>query len=202
MRDGEARAHRAASFRKRRLPELPYWFTRAVGVVRGRCAPGTWLATEAAMATHTLSHGIARRTHEHHVGADLARYAGPAGRALLSLIFLQAVLSHFSSATIGYAAQQGVPMAGFLVPLSGVMALVGGLSVLLGFHARIGAALLILFLIPVTMMMHQFWNVADPMRAQMERIMFMKNASILGGLLLLTHFVAGPVSLDARREQV
>src|SRR2546422_5224150 len=52
------------------------------------------------------------------------------------------VLGHFSAAYIGYAAQQGVPAAGFLVPLSGVIATLGGLSVTFGYKAKLGAWLL------------------------------------------------------------
>jgi putative oxidoreductase len=105
---------------------------------------------------------------------------------------------HFSPQVIGYAAQQGVPLAGLLVPLSGLIALVGGLSILFGYRARIGAWLLVLFLVPVTLMMHRFWDVADPMMAQIEQSMFMKNLSMLGGALLIAYFGAGPFSLDAR----
>src|SRR5436309_8025383 len=82
-----------------------------------------------------------------------------AGRVLYSAIFIMAGLGHFSHQEIGYAAQQGVPIAGLLVPLSGVIALAGGLSVLLGYRARAGAWLLALFLVPVTVMMHNFWAV-------------------------------------------
>jgi putative oxidoreductase len=123
----------------------------------------------------------------------------PAGRVLFAAIFLVAGLGHFSAQTIAYAAQTGLPLAGVLVPLSGVMALVGGASVALGYHARIGAWLLVLFLVPVTLQMHAFWTVQDPMMAQVEQAMFMKNASMLGAALLLARWGAGPYSLDARR---
>jgi len=56
------------------------------------------------------------------------------------------------------------------------------------------------FLIPVTLMLHKFWTVTDPMMAQIQMILFMKNVSMLGGALLISHFGAGPFSLDARRE--
>src|SRR2546430_12516580 len=79
------------------------------------------------------------------------------------------VLGHFSPAYIGYAAQQGVPAAGLLVPLSGVIATLGGLSVTLGYKAKLGAWLLVLFLVPVTLMMHNFWAVTDPMMRGMQR---------------------------------
>lgn len=109
------------------------------------------------------------------------------------------VPGQFSARTIGYAAHQGVPLPGVAVPLAGVLALLGGVSVLLGFHARIGASLLVLFLVPVTLMMHRFWAVADPGAAQIQQIMFMKNLSMLGAALLVTYFGAGPVSVDAWR---
>jgi len=126
-------------------------------------------------------------------------YLVPVGRFLFSAIFLTTVLGHFSPAYIGYAAQQGVPAAAFLVPLSGVIATLGGLSVTLGYKAKFGAWLLVLFLVPVTLMMHNFWAVPDPMMRGMQMAMFMKNVSMLGAALLITHFGAGPLSLDARR---
>ena len=82
----------------------------------------------------------------------------------------------------------------------GVISLVGGLSILLGYRAKIGAWLIVLFLVLVTPIMHKFWGVADPMMAQAQMINFMKNLSMLGGALLITQFGAGPLSLDARRS--
>jgi putative oxidoreductase len=107
-------------------------------------------------------------------------------------------LSHFSAQTVGYASQAGVPLAGVLVPLSGVIALAGGSSIALGYRAKIGAWLIVLFLVPVTPTMHNFWAVTDPMMSQMQLAMFMKNLSMLGGALLIAYFGAGPLSLDAR----
>jgi putative oxidoreductase len=121
-----------------------------------------------------------------------------AGRLLFSLIFLLAAAGHFSHPEIAYAAQQGVPLASIAVPLSGVLALLGGLSVLVGYQAKWGAWLLIVFLVPVTLLLHNFWAVKDPMMAQMQMAMFMKNLSMIGGALLVTQFGAGPLSLDAR----
>jgi putative oxidoreductase len=121
------------------------------------------------------------------------------GRLLFALIFLMAGANHFNKQTIGYAASQGVPLAAIAVPLSGVLAIAGGLSILLGYRARLGAWLIVLFLIPVTLMMHKFWTVADPMMAQIQMILFMKNVSMLGGALLISYFGAGPFSLDVRR---
>jgi putative oxidoreductase len=122
------------------------------------------------------------------------------GRFLFVLIFLMSGPRHFMSQTIGYAASQGVPLASIAVPFSGILALAGGLSILLGYRARIGAWFIILFLAAVTPMMHKFWGVTDPMMYQMQFVMFMKNVSMLGGALLITQIGSGPWSLDARRK--
>ena len=123
------------------------------------------------------------------------------GRFLFALIFVMAGANHFNKQTIGYAASQGVPLASIAVPLSGVLAIAGGLSILLGYRAKLGASLIVLFLVPVTFMMHKFWTVTDPMMAQLQMVMFMKNVSMLGGALLISQFGAGPFSLDARRSR-
>jgi putative oxidoreductase len=122
------------------------------------------------------------------------------GRLFFVLIFLMAGPNHFSGQTIGYASSRGVPLASIAVPFSGVLAIVGGLSILLGYRARIGAWLIVLFLVAVTPMMHKFWTVTDPMMQQMQMIMFMKNLAMLGGALLISQFGAGPWSLDSRRK--
>jgi putative oxidoreductase len=89
-------------------------------------------------------------------------------------------------------------LASIAVPLSGTLAFLGGLSVLLGYRAKLGAWLIVLFLVGVTPMMHKFWVVTDPMMYQMQFVMFMKNASMLGGALLISQYGSGPWSLDAR----
>ena len=125
------------------------------------------------------------------------KYALLAGRQLFSAIFIIASARHFGPQTIDAAAAHGVPLPGLLVPLSGIIALLGGLSVLLGFQTRLGAGLLIIFLVPVTLVMHNFWSVSDPMTHQLEMAMFMKNVTMLGGALVISYFGAGPLSLDA-----
>jgi putative oxidoreductase len=126
------------------------------------------------------------------------RYMALVGLVLFSAIFIVAGFGHFTHAEIGYAAQQGVPFAWLLVPASGVMAIAGGLSVLVGYHAKAGAVLLAVFLVPVTLAMHRFWVETDPMMAQLQLAMFLKNVSMLGGALIVSHFGAGPASIDAR----
>jgi putative oxidoreductase len=150
------------------------------------------------MTTHIarpdFGHGTGTVSHEH----DELQIVALLGRILFSAIFIMTVLTHFSEGTIGYAASHGVPFAGLAVPLSGVIATLGGLSILFGYHARLGAWLIVVFLVPVTLFMHPFWAVHEPMMHQLQLASFMKNVSMLGGALLLAYFGAGPLSIDAR----
>ncbi len=123
-----------------------------------------------------------------------------AGRILFSAMFIMAGFMHFSQQEAAYAASAGVPLAGLLVPAAGVLALLGGLSILLGYRARVGAWLLVVFMIPVTLMMHNFWAVKDPMMMQMQMAMFLKNVTMLGGALLISQFGSGALSLDGRKD--
>jgi putative oxidoreductase len=148
------------------------------------------MSTTIASPPTTTIRGRAR-----HVGP--ASYLAPTGRLLYSAIFLLAGPGHFSAATIGYAAAQGVPMASVAVPLSGIIAFVGGLSIALGYKARWGAWLLVLFLVPVTLMMHRFWGLSDPQAAMVQQAMFMKNLALLGAALLIAVVGSGPRSLQA-----
>jgi putative oxidoreductase len=126
-----------------------------------------------------------------------SRYVPLVGRILFSALFLMAAPGHFTRQEVGYAAAQHVPLANLLVPFSGLLAAAGGLSILLGYRARLGAWLVAVFLVPVTLAMHRFWGVSDPQMAQMQMVMFMKNAAVLGGALFIAYFGVGPLSLDA-----
>jgi putative oxidoreductase len=123
--------------------------------------------------------------------------AVPVGRLFFSLIFILSGLNHFSSQMIAYAASKNVPAPEILVPLSGLMCLLGGLSILLGYKTRIGALLLVLFLIPVTLMMHDYWNISDPMLRQVQIGNYLKNISLLGAAILVFFFGAGPITIES-----
>jgi putative oxidoreductase len=123
------------------------------------------------------------------------------GRILFSLLFIASAPGHFKAETIAYASAAGVPLASLAVPASGILALVGALSVMLGYKTRWGAIALIAFLAPVTIMMHNFWAVTDPQMHQMQLINFMKNLGLIGGALTFVVHGAGAYSLDARLEK-
>ncbi len=119
------------------------------------------------------------------------------GRLLFSMIFILASLGHFSSDAIQYAAREGVPLPQLFIPVTGVIALLGGISILLGFKARLGAWLIVLFIIPTTFFMHKFWRAQDPMVSTMQQVMFLKNLALLGGALVIAYFGSGPLSLES-----
>ncbi len=126
---------------------------------------------------------------------------GPlAGRILLALIF---VISGFSKingfeGTVGYIAAKGMPLPQLAALGAISVELVGGCLLVIGWQARWAATALFLFLIPTTLIFHPFWAVETG--KQMETIQFMKNLCIMGGMLYVMAFGAGPLSLDNRKS--
>ncbi len=118
------------------------------------------------------------------------------GRVLFSTIFIIKSFEHFSHATILRAQEAGIGMAQFFVPLSGIIALLGGLSLLLGYKAKKGAWLLVIFLLPTTFLMHNYWNAENTFALMMHQYCFWKNIALLGAAVMISHFGSGPLSLD------
>ena len=102
-------------------------------------------------------------------------------RVLLGLIFVMSGFSKMTGfeSTQQYMASHGIPFTAVFLVGAIVVEVLGGLSIILGLWARAGAAALVLFLIPATLIFHTEFG----QRTQM--IMFLKNLSIMGGLLLL-----------------
>lgn len=113
----------------------------------------------------------------------------PAGRLLLSLMFILAGYNKIGgyAGTQGYMEAMGVP--GMLLPLVIIVELFGGLALLVGWQTRIAAFLLAGFTIVANLIFH---NLTD----QMQSLLFMKNLSVAGGLLMVTALGAGAFSLD------
>ena len=120
------------------------------------------------------------------------------GRILYSMIFIIFGLNHFFnlSGMAGYAASKGVPAATVATIITGLLLVLGGLSVLLGYKSKIGSLLLVIFLIPTALIMHNFWAVQNEMQAATEMAHFMKNLALAGSALLIYHFGTGPKSLE------
>jgi putative oxidoreductase len=142
------------------------------------------------------------------------------GRIMLATIFLMSAVGNkipnFENVA-GYMASEGVPAPQILLAGAIVFLLVGSLSIMLGFKARVGAALLFVFLLLATYFFHDFWtqpadamwvlsanaNVKMPVQ-QVEMISFMKNLALMGSMLFIIANGSGPMSLDrwlARKEE-
>jgi uncharacterized membrane protein YphA (DoxX/SURF4 family) len=114
------------------------------------------------------------------------------GRILFVVLFLASAYGHFAQrqAMAGYAAAKGVPSSELAVPASGVLLGLGGLSVLLGIWADLGALLLLIFLLPTAVLMHGFWRETDAQTRQLEMIQFFKDIALAGAALMLFAFFA------------
>ncbi|MEU1210456.1 DoxX family protein [Nocardia sp. NPDC005825] len=114
------------------------------------------------------------------------------GRILFAFLFLGSGFGHLAQreSMAQYAQFKGIPMPTLAVPASGVLLLAGGLSVLLGVWADLGALLLILFLVPTAFLMHAFWKETDPEAKQGEMVHFNKDIALAGASLMLFAFFA------------
>ena len=127
-------------------------------------------------------------------------WAALVGRVLLALMFIISgwgKLNDFSG-TAGYIASQDLPMPQVLAVIAVAIELGAGLAIALGWKTRWAALVMVVFLVVITPIFHAFWNVpAD--QAMMQQINFMKNLSILGGMLVLFAWGPGRYSLDESR---
>ena len=125
-----------------------------------------------------------------------------AGRVLLVGIFIMSAVGNkipSFSQIAGYMASEGVPAP--QVMLAGAIAflIIGSVLIAVGYQARVGAALLLVFLVAATYFFHDFWTFDDPAERQNQTIQFMKNASMMGAMLFIMANGAGAWSFDNRR---
>lgn len=115
------------------------------------------------------------------------------GRILVGGFFLMAGFNHFArhSMMAGYAKTKGTPAPEVAVAGSGILLVLGGASLLLGFHPTVGVILLVIFLLPTSFMIHNFWAIQDLPSKMNEMAQFQKNIAILG-LLLMTLLIPRP----------
>lgn len=118
---------------------------------------------------------------------DYIDYVFVLGRVLYGGFFVLGGINHFQHLGMmsGFAASKGVPAAKPGVVLSGLLIIVGGLSVILGYHVRIGLACIVVFLVPVTILMHNYWVEKDMMQGINQRVNFQKNLALLGAALMM-----------------
>ena len=113
------------------------------------------------------------------------------GRILFAFMFVASGLNHLTKAEAmaGYAAYKKVPAPKLANLLSGVLMILGGLSIILGVYADLGAVVLAVLLVAMAVKMHDFWN-AQGEAKQPEMIGFMKNISMAGGALFIFASIA------------
>jgi len=124
-------------------------------------------------------------------------FAAGIGRILLSLIFLVSGFSKITGWSAGQAfiASKGLPLPALMLAGAIVVELAAGILLLIGFKARWAALALSLYLVPVTLLFHNFWSFAGPER-QMQMINFLKNLALMGGLLQVFVYGAWPMSVE------
>jgi putative oxidoreductase len=114
------------------------------------------------------------------------------GRILFGGFFVLSGINHFAKLEMmtGYAKYKKLPAAKLGVILSGLMLVVGGAYVVLGFYADLGALLLAIFLILAAIIFHNFWVEKDATAKQNEMLAFMKDIALAGAALVLFALIA------------
>lgn len=112
------------------------------------------------------------------------------GRVLFAFLFARAGLGHLQDdgRMAGYAKAKGAPAPQLTVPLSGVMILLGAISIALGLWADLGALLIVAFLVPTAVIMHAYWKLDDPQQRAMDSAHFYKDVSLLGAAIVIFYF--------------
>jgi len=133
------------------------------------------------------------------VNSSIHNIAFLIGRIIVGGFFIMSGFNHFAKLNMmaGYAKSKGIPAPALAVGGSGVLLLLGGLSVLLGYHPTIGVGLLVIFLVGVSFGIHNFWTIQDQQAKLGEMTNFLKNMAILG-LLLMTLAIPGPWPMSLR----
>ena len=124
-----------------------------------------------------------------------------AGRILLALMFVPAGFGKLTNigGTAGYIASGGLPFPSLLAVLAGALELFGGLALVVGFKVRWVGLAMALFTLVASAVFHPFWSVPEAQQ-MVTKLLFMKNISVVGGMLLISALGAGALSLDERRS--
>lgn len=127
-------------------------------------------------------------------------------RLMIAAIFLMSAVGNKIpnfNGVVEAMTQQGVPQPKILLCGAIAFLILGALSIVLGYRARLGALLLLVFLGAATYYFHDFWTVPaeEASRKKDEMIAFMKNLSLMGTMLFLIANGSGPWSLSGRAAQ-
>ncbi len=112
------------------------------------------------------------------------------GRLLFSLFFIMSGMNHLMKLNdmAAYAGSKGVPAPKIATAVSGLIFMVGGVFVVIGWTRFVGAGLLVIVLIPAAFMMHPFWKEQDPALRMNEMSHFLKDLALAGAALLVAYY--------------
>jgi putative oxidoreductase len=115
------------------------------------------------------------------------------GRICIGVLFAPSGYGKLTGPGIaGMLTAKGAPAPEILAVVAGLVELIGGLAIIVGFKTRLAALIMIAFTIVATLLAHPYW--IDPT----QRVNFYKNLAIIGGFLYVFVRGAGPISLDRR----
>ena len=106
-------------------------------------------------------------------------------RLLFGGFWIWGGINHFRQGKMmeGYVSSKGVPAPKVAVYGTGILLIIAGIGIVLGIYVPFAVFALIVFIVPVTFVMHAFWKVDDPMAKMTDKIMFAKNLALLGGAI-------------------
>jgi len=124
------------------------------------------------------------------------------GRLIVGAYYLYNGIHHFLelSQLAAYAKSKGVPAPEIAVTGAGLLLLLAGITILLGYEPGVGVAALVVFFVPVTIMMHNFWAVPADQKT-MQLVQFTKNFALLGSALMFLKIPRPwPLSLARKKK--
>lgn len=109
------------------------------------------------------------------------------GRILFGGFFVMSGMNHFMKTGMmtQYVASKNVPSPKLAVMASGLLLILGGLGIVVGAYVQIAVLALVLFFVPVSLKMHNFWTVTDPQQRMAEMVNFLKNMALMGAALMM-----------------
>ena len=125
------------------------------------------------------------------------------GRILIAIVFLLSAWGKLTGFEQTAAAMggKGMPMPQVLLVFAIAIELAGAAMLVIGWHARLAATALAVFLVVASLYFHNYWSYPEAEQRN-QRNHFMKNVGFVGGLLVIIGLGAGPVALDNRRKRM
>jgi len=122
------------------------------------------------------------------------------GRLLIVYIFITSGIAKVFdwSGNVQYMSTRHLPMIPVLLGIAAIIEIGGSICLITGWQARLAAMVMFLYMIPLTILFHNYWA-ASGMLAGMQETHFRKNLAIMGGLLMFAYAGPGKWALGERR---